>query len=270
MVREGILRALSDLENDHIAFRTIGVRPLGIASLERVFLALGYRRRDHFDFPHKHLDAYWYSPPDDVSPRVFISELRVDDLSPEAARILRSYTETVTVDPVDGVDLRDPRRVVELMHAPLWPAPAWDDYRRLLEESEFGAWVLCNRSCLNHYTIGVHGLPEGYDTVESFNRFLEQSGFTLNDSGGKLKVSADGKLIQSSTVAALVDADFADGTRHRISGSYVELAERRPLDEFASLPRSELRRRHRREGFEAASADRIFESTYAAQTKRRG
>jgi hypothetical protein len=164
--------------------------------------------------------------------------------------------------------------VVAFLHTPLWPTPTWADYRRLLDESEFAAWVIYNRYYLNHFTVAVHGLPAPYGTVAAFNRFLEEHGFTLNDAGGRVKVSADGKLLQSSTVAAMVDAGFDDGRggteRHRIAGSYVEFAERRVLDRFAHLAPSEVRREHRREGFEAANADRIFESTYTAQTGRRG
>ena len=109
--------------------------------------------------------------------------------------------------------------------------------------------------------------------MEGFNRFLESHGFTLNDSGGKAKVSADGKLVQSSTVAVMVNAAFDDGhggvEHHEIPGSYVEFAERRVLDEFAHLEAARVGREHRREGFEAASADRIFESTFTAQAAKR-
>ena len=42
MVRDGLIGRPDEIENDHIAFRTLGVRPLGIASLERVFLHYGY------------------------------------------------------------------------------------------------------------------------------------------------------------------------------------------------------------------------------------
>ena len=45
--------------------------------------------------------------------------------------------------------------------------------------------------------------------------------------------------------------------------------ERCVLDAFAHLPAGEIRREHRRDGFEAANADRIFESTYTAQATRR-
>ena len=71
-----------------------------------------------------------------------------------------------------------------------------------------------------------------------------------------------------------MDASFDDGTgeieTHRIPGSYVEFIERRPLDRYAHLPPGAIRREHRREGFEARNADRIFESTFDGQAKRRG
>jgi hypothetical protein len=115
----------------------------------------------------------------------------------------------------------------------------------------------------------VHNLKPGYNTVAAFNAFLERNGFTLNDAGGKIKISADGNLLQSSTVAEMLDAVFAEGKMHRISGSYVEFAERKVLPQFADMPALEIKREHRREGFEASNADKIFESTYAAQTIKR-
>jgi hypothetical protein len=274
MVREGLVPEARAIENDHIAFRTMGVPHLGIGSLEKVFLHYGYERRDRYDFPQKKVTAHWYAPPRDDFPRVFISELRVDELSLEARDIVHRYTGVVRSDPVDAVDLDAAASVVAFLHTPLWPTPAWADYRRLLDESEFAAWVIYNRYYLNHFTIAVHDLPAPFASVETFNTFLERNGFTLNDAGGKTKVSADGKLLQSSTVAATVDAEFPDGRggveRHRIAGSYVEFAERRVLDAFAHLPAHLAGRAQRREGFEAASADRIFESTYTAQTRKRG
>jgi hypothetical protein len=274
MVRHRLVDSADAVENDHIAFRTMGVPHLGIASLERVFLHYGYERRDRYEFKQKKVWAHWYAPPAARFPRIFISELQVEALSAAARATVHRYTDVVQSDPVDGLDLDDPGAVVRFLHAPLWPTPSWTDYRRLLDESEFAAWVIYNRYYLNHFTVAVHNLPPAYSSVESFNRFLEANGFTLNDSGGKVKVSADGKLLQSSTVAAMVDADFDDGRgateRHRIAGSYVEFAERRVLDQFAQLPPAQLERSHRREGFEAASADRIFESTYTTQTQKRG
>lgn len=268
MVEAGIVGDRDEIENDHIAFRTMGVPQLGVRSFEKIFLHYGYQKRDSYDFPAKQLDATWYSPPEPRFPRIFVSELRVGDLSEEARRIITSYTDEVGSDPVDELDLDSAAEVDAFLHRPLWRLPTYEDYRRLLEESEYAAWVIYNRYYLNHFTVSVHNLPEGYDTVESFNAFLERNGFELNDSGGKSKTSPDGLLTQSSTVAEMIEAEFAGGERRKISGSYVEFAERRVLPRFENLPKSEVKREHRREGFEAGNADKIFESTYSAQTGR--
>ncbi len=267
MVGEGVIGAPEDIENDHIAFRTLGVPHLGIASLERVFLSYGYTRRDAYNFPAKMLDAYWYSPPEPHFPRIFISELRVGELSSEAQRIIGSYTGEVKSDPVEALELSDAAQVDAFLHHALWRLPRYADYTRLAEESEYAAWVIYNRYYLNHFTVSVHNLPEGYNTVAQFNAFLERRGFTLNSSGGKAKTSPDGLLIQSSTVAEIIDAEFAGGETHPISGSYVEFAERKPLPGLQG--QTGLTRERRREGFEASNADKIFESTYRAQTGRR-
>src|SRR5689334_7641885 len=92
MIKEGMIRKADDIENDHIAFRTMGVPQLGVASLEKIFLHYGYRKMDHYHFAAKKLDAWWYAPPAPQYPRIFISELRVKDLSQQAQDIIHSYT----------------------------------------------------------------------------------------------------------------------------------------------------------------------------------
>ncbi len=271
MIAAGIIRNWDDIENDHIAFRTMGVPQLGIQSLEKIFLHYGYQRRERYHFEGKKLDAFWYAPPTPKYPRIFISELRVADMSPAVRSTIESYTAEVHRDPVLDLNLDDAEAVDAFLHRPLWRTPKWSDYQRLAAESEYAAWVIYNRYYLNHFTVSVHNLPAGFNTVEEFNVFLEKNQFKLNDSGGKAKVSGDGLLIQSSTVAQVVQAEFATdhgGSEvHPIAGSYVEFAERRPLPQFAQLPHAQLQREHRRDGFETASADKIFESTYSAQVK---
>ncbi len=266
MESQGLVRSRQEIENDHIAFRTMGVPQLGIQSFEKIFQHYGYQKRDPYYFASKKLDAFWYAPPSSELPRIFVSELRVGDLSEEAQRIIRSYTDEVIADPVDDLDLDDGKAVDQFLHSGLWRLPSWQDYQRLLEESEYAAWVIYNRYYLNHFTISVHNLPAPYDTVEGFNVFVEKLGVKLNDSGGKIKVSPDGLLLQSSTVAETVEAEFSDGSRHCIAGSYVEFAERRVLPEYAGL--ANIGREHRRDGFEAGNADKIFESTFRSQVGR--
>jgi len=83
-----------------------------------------------------------------------------------------------------------------------------------------------------------------------------------------MKVSPDGGLLQSATVANMITATFANNETHPIAGSYVEFAERKVLPQYAHLPADQIKREHRRDGFEAGNADKIFESTYSSQTGR--
>ncbi len=192
MLEEGLIHKADDIENDHIAFRTMGVPQLGIQSFEKIFLHYGYEKRDPYFFTSKKLNAFWYSPPSPKYPRIFVSELRVADLSQEAQNIIISYTDEVTHDPVDNLDLDDATQVDSFLHKALWRLPGWADYQRLASESEYAAWVIYNRYYLNHFTVSVHNLPQGYDSIAKFNHFLEDQGFKLNDSGGKIKKAPDG------------------------------------------------------------------------------
>ncbi len=267
MIEKNIIASAEDIQNDHIAFRTMGVENLGITSLEKIFLHLGYKKRDHYLFPVKKLSAYWYSPPQNNFPRIFISQLMVDQLSEKSKAIIRSYTNEVKHDPVDQLNLDNPAKIDDFLHQPLWRTPRWEDFQALSKESEYAAWVIYNRYYLNHFTISVHKLPDGFRTISQFNRFLEENGFQLNDSGGKIKTSQDGLLIQSSTVAEKIDAEFTSTSGvpviKKIPGSYVEFAERRLINPAGD------KNGKRRDGFEVSNADHIFESTYEKQTKRR-
>ncbi len=55
-----------------------------------------------------------------------------------------------------------------------------------------------------------------------------------------------------------LEALFANKATRKIAGSYVEFAERGVLPEFKQLKQYEIKRNHRREGFETSNADRIF------------
>ncbi len=268
MISQGLIKKQADIINDHIAFRTLGMDCLGINSLERIFLHLGYTKQDHYFFNQKKLDAFWYKPPSEKYPRVFISELRLQDLSTHAQNILAKYTKDIKQDPIDDIDLDSAKEVVSFLHRPLWDVPTWDDYQKLGAETEYGAWVLYNRYYLNHYTISVHALPEPYNNLNEFNSFLKSIGIKLNNAGGEIKTSGDKLLRQSSSVAQMVESVFANGAYHAIPGSYVEFAERSVLPKYSMLPEDKITIAHRRDGFEVNNANKIFESTFQKQTNR--
>tara|TARA_B110000977_G_scaffold133264_1_gene169728 strand:- start:12522 stop:13424 length:903 start_codon:yes stop_codon:yes gene_type:complete len=267
MVSNNIVSNQSEIINDHIAFRTMGVKHLGIKSFEKIFLKHGYKKRDFYSFKEKKLNAYWYSHSEKNMPRIFISELKVDELSKDAQKIIKQYTNQIKNDPVDNIDLNNSNEIINFLTNPLWTLPSLFHYNELLKETEYGSWVIYNRYYLNHYTISVHELKEKYNTLEDFNKFLNSIGVKLNDSGGVIKESKDGFLLQSSSVANKVNAHFKEG-RSLISGSYVEFAERKILPEFMNLDLNKINSTHRRDGFETSNADKIFESTYQKQVNK--
>ena len=265
LIESNIISNQSEIVNDHIAFRTMGVEFLGIQSLEKIFLHHGYVKKDFYSFKTKKLNAFWYSHSDENMPRIFISELKVNDLSENSRRIISKYTDQVTEDPVDKLDLSSANEVINFLSNPLWSLPSLNDFNNLLMETEYGSWVIYNRYYLNHYTISVHELIDQYNTLEKFNAFVTKIGIKLNDSGGVIKESNDGLLLQSSSVANKVKANFTEGSS-LISGSYVEFAERRVLPKYSNV--SEIKPIHRRDGFETSNADKIFESTYIKQIEK--
>ena len=265
LIESNIISNQSEIVNDHIAFRTMGVEFLGIQSLEKIFLHHGYVKKDFYSFKTKKLNAFWYSHSDENMPRIFISELKVNDLSENSKRIISKYTDQVTEDPVDKLDLSNANEVINFLSNPLWSLPSLNDFNDLLKETEYGSWVIYNRYYLNHYTISVHELIDQYNTLEKFNAFVTKIGIKLNDSGGVIKESKDGLLLQSSSVANKVKASFKEGSS-LISGSYVEFAERRILPKYSNV--SKIKPIHRRDGFETSNADKIFESTYIKQIEK--
>lgn len=269
LINNNVISSEKNIKNDHIAFRTMGVPQLGIASFEKIFIHYGYTPKDDYFFENKKINARWYAPPEDHLPRIFLSELRINDFSKDIQNTIQSYTNEVTTDPVDNLDLNDAAQVDHFLHNALWRRPSWSDYQKLQNVSEYAAWVIYNRYYLNHYTINVTNLPKGYNTLDAFNIFLKSIDITLSNAGGIIKKSKDGLLLQSSTISQLCEATFSDNDTHLIPGSYVEFAERKILPEYTHLSLDDIKRQHRRDGFETSNADKIFESTFTSQTKRK-
>lgn len=226
--------------NDHIAFRTFNTVPINLEALERHVLDLGYRRFAPYTFEDKKLRAMGYHHPAG-HPRIFLSELETEKLSPLVQRVARDLAAQV-----------DPARVADpsiLWAGRLWQPISHETYLALLRESEYAAWVAAIGLRANHFTISVNDLRK-FNTLEKLLDFLEGKGWRLNTAGGRIKGSPDVLLEQGSTMADTMEIEFAGGERHRIPTCYYEFARRYP-DAGGRLY----------EGFVAASADRIFEST---------
>jgi len=225
--------------NDHVAFRTLNDPRLGLDNLARPFLELGYEPRDPYEFNAKKLSARYFAHEDPDMPKVFISELLLEEFSGDLQETMRGL-----VDQLSDEQLADP---MLLNQGRLWQA-SHDDYQRLYEESEYAAWLSAFGFCANHFTVFVNKLTS-FDTLEELASFVAEAGYPMNESGGLIKGSADVYLEQCSTMATRVPVEFTDGT-FELPSCFYEFAKR------YELPNGGLY-----QGFVAASADKIFEST---------
>lgn len=223
--------------NDHVALRTFAMPGIGIAELARPFEALGWvPQTDRYRFDDKKLIARYWRHPDPALPKVFISELRIEELSAGSHQIIERLVRQTPA----GFALSP------------WAGRPWAvrraEYESLLIESEYAAWVAAFGFRVNHFTVSVNSLTT-FPDLQSLNAFLVDHGFSLNQAGGAIKGSSEQRLEQSATLADTIAVDLA-GETMRIPSCYYEFARR------YALPGGELF-----QGFVPASADKIFEST---------
>ncbi|MCW8880137.1 MAG: DUF1338 domain-containing protein [Kangiellaceae bacterium] len=223
--------------NDHVAFRTFGLPGLRVEDIAQPLLEAGYKEVQEYDFEKKKLRAKHYAHP--TMPLVFISELKVEEFSREAQILIKQLASQVDLNQVKTQDF-------------LYSGRPWtivsDVYERLLEESEYAAWVAAFGYRPNHFTVSINDL-EQFKTINEVNQFIKDNGFELNTSGGEVKGSAEALLEQSSTLANSIEVEFAD-KRVNLPSCFYEFAMRYPT------AGGELFK-----GFIASSADKIFEST---------
>lgn len=227
--------------NDHIALRTFAVPAVNIDVMARAFTSRGYVPGGEYVFPEKKLLARHYEHPDTSLPKVFISELRLDECSPGLRATVAELLAHVTPDMTARADFVASGRP--------WPL-SYRTYEELLGESEYAAWVAAFGFRANHFTVDVGSLRT-FASLQELDHFLMSRGFVLSESGGIIKGTPAELLEQSSTRAGEVEVAFTDRTC-LIPSCYYEFARRYPT------PGGELFR-----GFVPGSANRLFESTNA-------
>lgn len=225
--------------NDHVALRTYAAPGIDLAALARPFERLGWVARDRYRFDDKHLRAcYWQHPRTDL-PKVFISELCLDELSTAAQTRIAALLAQLPPGFGERADLP-------------WAGRPWPidraTYDALLAESEYAAWVAAFGFRVNHFTVDVARLTT-LASLEDLNALVRAAGFTLSDAGGAIKGTPADYLEQSSTRADEIEVAFTDGPA-RVPSCYYEFARRYALPSGARF-----------EGFVPTSANRLFEST---------
>lgn len=232
--------------NDHIALRTLRHEGFGIDQLSAPFKALGYEVSGHYHFQKKKLDAiHLECKSDPKAPKVFISELLIEELSEETQSLLRYALIERCAPTMNDV----PLLAASGRH---WGVPRYDTYERLLEESEYAAWFYVFGFIPNHFTVRVNDLSQ-FEHISDLNAFLEVQGYQLNSSGGKIKGSPELFLEQSSTLADAAEISFVEG-RYQVPSVFYEFAQRYKMPNGMEFS-----------GFVEGNADKIFESTNVRQ-----
>lgn len=227
--------------NDHIALRTFDDPRVNIKKLGSFFEELGYEERGEYYFNIKKLYAKHYEHKyDEAQPKIFISELLANEFSPFLQATVKSLVDTIPVDKLSSSDL--------LFAGTFWGELDYEIYQKLLSESEYAAWLYVFGFRANHFTVLVNKL-QNFTSIEQINQFIKQHNYSLNASGGEIKGSRNELLEQSSTRANKVLVKFKQGT-FEVLNSYYEFAKRYPMSNGKLY-----------QGFVAASADKIFEST---------
>jgi hypothetical protein len=226
--------------NDHIAFRTLNLPDLSIEVFAKPFLELGYQPKDEYHFEAKKLFARYYHHPDPNQPKIFISELKLEECS--------AFVQKYINEMVKGADIKTDQ---------LYKAGRpWDihypTYLELKQESEYAAWLSAFGFRANHFTVSVNHL-KNFSDLEAVNALLKENGHQLNEQGGEIKGSKEVLLEQSSTLAYHQKVRFTHG-HETIPSCYYEFALRYKNEQ------NELY-----QGFVTQSADKIFESTDKGQ-----
>lgn len=256
--------------NDHIAFRTLAVQQpqTGIASVSRVFEALGYRAAGSYHFEDKQLSAIHFQHTNPQFPKLFVSELKTWELPTGSRRIIEqtlvnhrpAFREELlaTLTALDSNPNATDQllsEVVDFFHTLPWQPPQQHDVVELNKTSQYGAWTLVHGYNVNHFTslVNSHGVPELND--------LEKTMAALAAAGVPIKTEIEGergsKLRQSATEAVKIDVDVRDGEQPAQmpwSYAYFELAERNEIIDASG-------QRVRFEGFLGPQATNLFEMT---------
>lgn len=258
--------------NDHLAFRTLSATVdghyLGVSNLKRVFDALDFREKGAIEFPDTHLFARYVQHENPDFPRIFISELKVDELPADTARMIHEavadYRQLLPGTDIEALQRLDQTgsvpdglldRVVRFFSEVPWSPPSEEAVRKVNESSQYGAWVLLHGFNVNHFTgyVNRHGVEKIGD-IEKLIAELKARGVPMKP---EIEGACGSKLRQTSTEAVRVPVKVraADGSLKDIEWTYayMEYAERGFVEEGGKKVLFQ--------GFLGPQASQLFEMT---------
>jgi hypothetical protein len=204
---------------DHIAFRTLnthtGEQPEGIRAIRHIMLALGYSLVEKYQFPKTNLSAVHFEHPNEMLPKIFVSQIEVELLPQWAQRIIhKTVKDTPYMLSYEGLELLQllktegflPSEAAEILIADLvkyfrrpWKIPVKEDVLNMNDISQYAAWVMLHGNSVNHFSacINQHSVSEWPDLITTY-KSLTEAGIPLKD---KIEGEPGSKLQQTATLA---------------------------------------------------------------------
>lgn len=238
--------------NDHIALRTLnthtGEQPEGIRAIKHIIRIFGYKPIANYRFSKKRLNAIHFEHPDDMLPKIFVSQLEVNELPVWAQDLIHNTVKDAPYLLSDtGIELLQLLKTdglltieaAELLITDLvryfkrpWKIPFKEDVLKLNDLTQYGAWVLLHGNSINHFTafINYQGVAEWPD-LETTCKALEKSGVPMKET---IEGAPGSKLQQSATQAVKeeVEVRTEDGIeKMNWTYAYYELAQRGIVEE---------------------------------------
>jgi len=271
-------RGNAHLVLDHFAIINLPGPDSGISYLAQIFSALGYRAQGSDYLAEKQNDFAWWVESDaidqlakDTLPQVVVADFRLHELPVAVKTIIKKYTRQISASSLQQIQLLsskvylgDEKAAAQLLPLTIecfsnrpWPLPTIADFKTVHACNELLAWVLLFGPIPNHFTIAAH-LLEGFDSMTSFMRFIEQElGLKLNTEGGVIKGNAAMGIEQGSTLGIPIEVTLADGSVW-LPGPFIEFVWRHPVGEN----KQPMFWRDYYTGFMAQNANRVIESLY--------
>lgn len=240
---------------DHIAFRTFnthtGEQPEGIRTVRHILNFLDYKPASKYSFRKRKLNAVHFEHPDDMFPKIFVSQLEVSELPEWAQQMINDTVHTTSyllsdksiellrileesgILPIEAAEyLVDD--LVNYFRRP-WNIPLKENVLKINDISQYGAWVLLHGNSVNHFAafVNYQGVKEWPDLETTVN--------ALAAAGVPMKVDIEGepgsKLRQSATLAIKeeVNVKGESGFEKIIwTYAYFEFAQRNYIEENGS------------------------------------
>jgi Domain of unknown function (DUF1338) len=240
--QEMIIAAGGTVANDHIAFRSLRLDininqtqvNLGIQLFEPILNLLGYKAAGEYFFSDTHLYARHYKHPEQEKydlPKLFISELIVEELPDEIVAIIKKTVSNGNFDYFTQFPKANPEIIIEpqKIFTRHWQTPYLSDIQKVNQVSQYGAWVLLHGYAANHFTANINR----QNTLKYPNIEITANGLAAN--GIPMKAEIEGSinlgLRQTATHAVSEQVTVIDdksGVEIQIPWTYAyyELAQR--------------------------------------------